>query len=207
MIANLNNRLLTIEEYLAWESEQLIKHEYINGEVYAMAGGTLPHNDIAVNLTTLIRTALSGTGCKVRMSDAKVRVSAQGPYFYPDLVVSCDERDRRAIDAICDPILIIEVLSPSTAAFDRGDKFRFYRQFSSLREYVLIDSEKVVIDCYRKLTSGRWELFSYPDDAVDLGNPVLELVSIDFCCPLSSVYEDVEFPKPLILWSINSEKE
>jgi Uma2 family endonuclease len=191
MIANPQARGFTPDEYLAWEREQPIRHEYIDGEVYAMTGGTLPHNDIAVNLTTILRTTLRGTGCKVRMSDAKVRVSAQGPYFYPDVVVSCDERDRRAVEAIQYPKLIVEVLSPSTAGFDRGDKFKFYRRIPTLEEYVLIDSEKVGIDCYRKTSGGKWELTVYPEDAGD----ILELVSLNFQCPLALVYEEVEFPE------------
>jgi Uma2 family endonuclease len=191
MIANPQARGFTPDEYLAWEREQPIRHEYIDAEVYAMTGGTLPHNDIAVNLTTILRTTLRGTGCKVRMSDAKVRVSAQGPYFYPDVVVSCDERDRRAVEAIQYPKLIVEVLSPSTAGFDRGDKFKFYRRIPTLEEYVLIDSEKVGIDCYRKTSGGKWELTVYPEDAGD----ILELVSLNFQCPLALVYEEVEFPE------------
>ncbi len=191
MIANPQARGLTPDEYLAWERDQPIRHEYIDGEVYAMTGGTLPHNDIAVNLTTILRTTLRGTGCKVRMSDAKVRVSAQGPYFYPDVVVSCDERDRRATEAIQYPKLIVEVLSPSTAGFDRGDKFKFYRRIPTLEEYVLIDSEKVGIDCYRKSSGSKWELTVYPED----GGDILELVSLNFQCPLALVYEEVEFPE------------
>jgi Uma2 family endonuclease len=195
MIAQVNSQFMTPDEYLAWEAEQPIKHEYIDGEVYAMAGGTLPHNDIAVNLTSVLRNAVRGTGCKVRMADAKVRISEKGPYFYPDLVVSCDQRDRVATDAICYPTLIVEVLSPSTAGYDRGDKFKFYRRFSTLQEYVLIDAEKVGIDCYRKDSMGKWVLTAYPEDAADVENPVLELVSINFSCPLALVYEEVEFPE------------
>ncbi len=183
--------LMTVAEYLAWEAEQPFKHEYINGDVYAMAGGTLPHNDIAVNLTSVLRNSLRGTGCKVRMSDAKVKVAANGPYFYPDVVVSCDESDRRATDAISYPKLIIEVLSPSTAAFDRGDKFRFYRRIPTLQEYVLIDAEKVGVDCYRKTSEGKWELTAYPEE--ESGEESLELVSLDFHCPLALIYEEVEF--------------
>jgi Uma2 family endonuclease len=197
MIAHVQQPFITPAEYLAWEAEQALRYEYIEGKVYAMTGGTLPHNDIAVNLTSALRTALRGTGCKVRMTDAKVRVSPQGPYFYPDLVVSCDERDRVATDAIFYPMLIVEVLSPSTAAFDRGDKFKFYRRIPTLQEYVLIDADKVGVDCYRKSSKGKWELTAYPEDASDEENPVLELVSIDFCCPLALVYEEVEFPQVL----------
>lgn len=194
MIANVHPQGITPAEYLAWEAEQPTRHEYINGETYAMTGGTLPHNDVAVNLTSALRTALRGTGCKVRMADAKVKISEKGPYFYPDIVVSCDDRDRRAIEAINYPNLIIEVLSPSTAGFDRGDKFKFYRRITTLQEYVLIDAESVAVDCYRKSSTGKWELTAYPEDAADATNPVLELVSIAFQCPLSLVYEEVEFP-------------
>ncbi len=126
------------------------------------------------------------------MSDAKVEVSEQGPYFYPDVVVSCDDRDQRAIEAIAYPQLIVEVLSPSTAAFDRGDKFRFYRHLPTREEYILIDAEKVSIDRYSKTNAGKWELTSYPEDATDQEHPELELISIGFCCPLALIYEQVE---------------
>jgi Uma2 family endonuclease len=197
MIAQAQLQGMTVPEYLAWEAEQPLRHEYINGEVYAMTGGTLPHNDIAVNLTSALRNALRGTGCKVRMADAKVKISERGPYFYPDLVVSCDDRDRQATDAIAYPKLIVEVLSPGTAGFDRGDKFKFYRRLTTLQEYVLIDAEKVGIDCYRKTSAGKWELTTYPDDMGDAENPTLELVSLDFQCSLALVYEEVIFPQPL----------
>jgi Uma2 family endonuclease len=195
MIAQIQPQSMTVMEYLAWEAEQPLRHEYINGEVYAMTGGSLPHNDIAVNLTSALRNTLRGTGCKVRMADAKVRISERGPYFYPDLVVSCDERDRQATDAIAYPKLIVEVLSPSTAGFDRGDKFKFYRRLTTLQEYVLIDAEKVGVDCYRKTSAGKWELTAYPEGVEDGENPTLELVSLDFQCPLALVYEEVIFPK------------
>lgn len=195
MIAYIQPPLMTPTEYLVWESVQPIKYEYLDGEVYAMTGGTLSHNDIAVNLTTALRTTLRNTGCKVRMADAKVEISEKGPYFYPDLVVSCHEQDRRDLNVIRYPKLIVEVLSPSTAGFDRGDKFKLYRRIPTLQEYVLIDAEKVGIDCYRKTNQGKWELTAYPEDAADIENPILELVSLDFRCPLSLVYEEVEFPQ------------
>ncbi len=196
MIANPQASGLTPDEYLAWEREQPIKHEYINGEVYAMTGGTLSHNAIVLNLYSQLRPHLREWGYRSHVADVKVRVSERGPYFYPDLVVSCDEQDRRATEAIQYPKLIVEVLSPSTAGFDRGDKFRFYRRIPTLEEYVLIDAEKVGIDCYRKTSAGKWELTAYPDDVADEENPILELVSLDFQCPLALVYEEVEFPEP-----------
>jgi Uma2 family endonuclease len=198
MIAQVQPQSMTVSEYLAWEAEQPIKHEYINGEVYAMAGGTLPHNDIVLNLYSQMRPRLRERGCRGNIADVKVRVSAAGPYFYPDLVVSCDDRDRRATDAVSYPKLIIEVLSPSTAGFDRGDKFRFYRRLATLQEYVLIDAEKVGVDCYHKTSTGKWELTAYPEDVGDAENPILELVSLDFQCPLALVYEEVIFPQPIL---------
>jgi Uma2 family endonuclease len=196
MIANPQPRGLTPDEYLAWERQQPTKHEYIDGEVYAMTGGTLAHNAIAVNLVSALRGKLRGTRCKVYAADAKVRVAAKGPYFYPDVVVSCDERDRRATETLQYPKLIVEVLSPSTAGFDRGDKFKFYRRIPTLEEYVLIDAEKVGIDCYRKTSAGKWELTTYPDDDANQEDSILELVSLDFRCPLALVYEEIEFPEP-----------
>ncbi|ELS34274.1 MULTISPECIES: Uma2 family endonuclease [Pseudanabaena] len=193
MIANLKKQFFTPEEYLVWEAEQQVRYEYIDGEVYAMAGGTLPHNDIAVNLTTILKPFLREKGCKVRMSDAKVKISENGPYFYPDIVVSCNEQDRRSREAIFFPKIIVEVLSPSTAGFDRGDKFKYYRRFPTLLEYVLIDAEKISIDVYRRGNAGKWELTSYPEDLAETANPdIFELTSIDFQCPLSLIYEDVE---------------
>jgi len=193
MIANFQRQFMTPAEYLAWESEQPIRHEYIDGEVYAMAGGTLPHNDIALNVYNVLRNPLKAKGCRINVADVKVMLSQKGPYFYPDMVVSCDERDLRSRDAIYFPKLIVEVLSPSTAGFDYGDKFRYYRRLSSLQEYVLIDAEKISIDCYRLSSIGKWELTSYPDDLVNAANPdFFELTSINFQGSLSLIYEDVE---------------
>jgi Uma2 family endonuclease len=119
------------------------------------------------------------------MADAKVGVSERGPFHYPDVMVTCDERDRRAIRVIYYPCLIVEVLSPSTEAKDRGKKFQNYRRISTLKEYVLISSEQKVIECFRLNEKGVWELYTYSE-----GDEV-ELKSIDFRCPIELVYEDV----------------
>ncbi len=126
---------LTPQEYLEWEAQQPLRYEYFNGEVLAMAGGTLPHGDIALNLASLLRESLRGH-CKVRNSDAKVGITDSGPFTYPDLSISCDERDHTARQFIRYPCVIIEVLSPSTEAYDRGGKFALYRRLSTLQEYV-----------------------------------------------------------------------
>ncbi|MGB3493907.1 MAG: Uma2 family endonuclease [Elainellaceae cyanobacterium] len=195
MIAIPDHNAMSPQDYLDWEEQQTIKYEYLNGEAYAMTGGTLNHNAIAVNLTTALRTFLRGKGCKVFMADAKVEVSENGPFFYPDVVVSCDEQDLRALRQVQHPCLIIEVLSPSTEAFDRGKKFRHYRRLDSLKEYVLVNGETKGVECYRLNDRNKWELTAYiPEEQTEASEVSLEVqfTSIDFQCPLSLVYEEVE---------------
>jgi Uma2 family endonuclease len=187
----------TPTDYLTWEAQQPLKHEYLYGTAYAMTGGTLAHNAIAVNLTTAIKPHLRGKGYKVFMADAKVEVSNTGPYFYPDIVVTCHPQDQHANDLIRYPSAIIEVLSPSTASFDRGEKFKWYRRIATLQEYVLIDAEQISIDYYRRQPSGTWELIPIPSDAVTSNIPdsdIFQLTSLDFQCPLSLIYEGVDLP-------------
>jgi Uma2 family endonuclease len=194
MIATPDRLPMTFQEYLAWEPQQPGKYEYIEGVAYAMTGGTIPHNDIALNLYTLLRPHLRAKGCRVNVADVKVKASPTGPYFYPDLVVSCDVQDQRARDLIQSPCLIVEVLSPGTAGFDRGDKFKFYRRIKTLQEYVLIDSEAISIEVYRRTDRGKWELTPYPpdEDSLNEAGSSVHFTSIDFSCPLTLIYEAVE---------------
>ncbi|MDJ0599463.1 MAG: Uma2 family endonuclease [Crocosphaera sp.] len=173
------------EEYLEWEEKQPLKYEYMDGEVYAMTGGTLPHNDITFNFASALRSHVKEKGCKIQINDAKVQVSEKGPYHYPDVVVSCDQRDKKAFKFLQYPCLIIEVLSPSTEGFDRGKKFRNYRQIETLKEYVLVSADQKLIECFRINDKKIWELYSFSE------NEELSLESIDFNCPVELIYEDV----------------
>jgi Uma2 family endonuclease len=195
MIASQDSQLLTPQEYLEWEEQQPIKYEYINGEVFAMTGGTLPHNSIALNLASALKTHLRGKGCKVFMADAKVGVSEKGSYHYPYVMVTCDRRDQTARQVIYYPCLVAEVLSPGTEGYDRGDKFRHYRRIKTLKEYVLIDAETMSVECYRLNERGKWELTAYSIEEATTQEAELEVEfpSVDFCCPISLLYEDVEF--------------
>jgi Uma2 family endonuclease len=197
MIAQPQHQFMTPQEYLEWEEQQPIKYEYINGEVFAMTGGTLPHNDIAINLTSALKNHLRGKGCKVQMVAVKVGVSKNGPFHYPDVMVTCDSQDLTARKIIYHPCLIVEVLSPSTEAFDRGDKFRNYRRIETLKEYVLIGADRMNVECYRLNEIGKWELTPYsPEEATENGTELeVQLTSIDFRCPISLLYEDVVFPE------------
>jgi len=180
------NPRFTCEEYLEWESRQELKHEYIDGEVFAMSGASIPHNDIVVNLTAALKTHLRGRSCKLLLSDVKVRVADNGPFFYPDLAVTCDPRDLKATQYVEHPSLIIEVLSDSTEAFDRGDKFRAYRRINELQEYLLISQKSKFVDLFYLSSSGIWQLhsLSQPDDFLHLG-------SINFEISVADLYEDV----------------
>jgi Uma2 family endonuclease len=197
MIAHPQPQLMTPQEYLKWEEQQPIKYEYMNGQVFAMTGGTLPHNSIALNLASVLKNHLRGKGCKVFMADAKVGVSQNGSFHYPDVMVTCDSRDQTARQAVYHPCLIVEVLSPSTEQIDQGKKFRNYRQIDTLKEYVLIDAETINVDCYRLNEKEKWELTTYSleEPADNETNVEIYLDSVDFHCPISLLYEDVIFPE------------
>ena len=197
MIAQAKIPPMTPQEYLEWESQQPNKYEYINGEVYGMTGGTLPHNSIALNVASLLKNHLRGKRCKVFMADAKVGVSEKGPFHYPDVMVTCDSNDQTARQVVYHPCLIIEVLSPGTAHFDQGRKFRNYRRIETLKEYVLIEAETMNVDCYCLNEKGKWELTNYSTEEPHTNQKDLEVnfTSVDFHCPISLLYEDVVFPE------------
>lgn len=196
MTAATDRAPLSPAEYLRWEAEQNLRYEYIEGDVYAMTGGTLPHNSIALNLAAALKGHLRGKNCKVFMSDAKLQVNDK-VYLYPDVVVTCDLRDREAQKYIQHPKLIIEVLSPGTEAKDRGRKFYHYRRLPSLQEYCLVTPDTMRIECYRLNAQQKWELTTYsPDEESESAEElVLPLVSVELECPFSLVYEDVIFPE------------
>jgi Uma2 family endonuclease len=195
MIANRKYPKMTPQEYLDWEAQQSLRYEYCDGAIIAMTGGTIPHNQIAVNLATLLRNHLRGKGCKILTSDAKVSITAEGPFYYADVSVTCDPRDRHARQSIQYPCLIAEVLSPSTESFDRGQKFRRYRRIPTLKEYVLIDPDRMSVECYRLNDRGNWELIHYFIEGVEDPDPEaceLYLASVDLRFSLAMLYEDVE---------------
>ncbi|MEO1145358.1 MAG: Uma2 family endonuclease [Cyanobacteria bacterium J06638_22] len=178
---------MTAEVYLDWETHQESRHEYVGGTVVAMTGGTIPHNDIALNFYTSLRSHLRTKGCRINVADVKVQISTQGPYYYPDVVISCAPTDLEARQFIQLPILIAEVLSPGTEANDRGKKFRNYQTLSSLQEYLLIDSEKMAVECYRRGEGRMWLYYPYGS------GDIIRLDSLGFDCPVDVLYEGVQF--------------
>lgn len=178
---------MTVEEYLEWEAQQEIRHEYVNGEVFAMTGSTIPHNDIALNFYTALRPHLRSTGCRMNVSDVKLQVSFQSRYYYPDVIVSCDPQDLNSRQFIQNPKIIVEVLSPSTSAKDRDEKFTCYLKIPTLQEYILIDSQKIFVERYCRGEGRMWLYYSYT------AGEMITLSSIGFNLPIALLYEDVGF--------------
>ena len=162
----------TAADYLAWETTQDTRSEFIDGQVFAMAGGTLAHNAATGAVFATLRQHLKGTPCRAFVSDVRVQVQASNSYFYPDVMVGClpaELADPKTL-ALTQPTLIVEVLSPSTTAFDRGGKFAHYRLLDSLQEYMLIDPDTAQVDVFRRNAANRWELYpsAGPDATVEL---------------------------------------
>jgi Uma2 family endonuclease len=188
MVATPKDPYFSPDEYLQIEEQSPIKHEYIDGRLYAMVGVSQSHNLISINLLTTLYQHLQGSSCLVFMSDIKVRIEQRNRFFYPDIVVSCDARDRETPLYLRYPDLIVEILSDSTEAFDRGDKFEDYQTIETLREYVLVSSKRPLLQCFRRSNSGLWELQSYTEEQ---GN--FQLSSLDFSFTLEALYRNVTF--------------
>jgi Uma2 family endonuclease len=181
-------RLYTVEEYLVMEDGSEIKHEYMEGRIIAMAGGTLEHSSVGGNVFAILWNALRKKPCKPYNSDMAVAVS-HGKYTYPDASVVCGKTEVYPINprAIKNPILIVEVVSGSTGNYDRGEKFALYRQIPTFQEYVLIEQDKPQIAVYLKLEENVWKMTTY------LGlDKLVRFESIDVELPMSEIYLDVE---------------
>lgn len=187
MIANRLPDYISPEDYLAGEELSPIKHEYIDGQVYAMAGASDAHVTITGNLFALLRNHVRGTGCRVYMADMKAKIETANIFYYPDVMVTCDPRDKTLQNHKKYPCLIVEVLSPTTEAFDRGDKFINYQQLETLQEYVVINQKLQRLECFRRNAEGFWVLqFYFPGSEI-------HLTSIDFRISMDALYEDVTF--------------
>ena len=177
------------EEYLATEREQENRNEFIAGQVYAMTGAKENHNLIVTNLIITIGTQFKRRPCRVFASDMKVRIDLADACTYPDVTALCGERhfhDQRR-DVITNPTLIVEVLSESTEAYDRGDKFALYRRLPSLREYLLLSQERMAAELYTRQGHDRWLLSTF-----DRAEQEIALESVDCTVPMAEIYDKVE---------------
>lgn len=181
----------TPEEYLALERKAEFKSEYLNGQIYAMSGASRAHNLIAGNIFRHLGNQLEGRPCEVYQNDMRVKVSESGLYAYPDVAVACGEIrfEDASVDTLLNPVLIVEVLSPSTEAFDRGEKSAHYRRIESLQEYVLVSQDKVRVERY--VRQGKdWVFTEFNDPSEEIG-----LASVGAAVPLSAIYAKVRFPE------------
>jgi Uma2 family endonuclease len=172
----------TPEEYFAWEEKQLEKHEYIDGEVYAMSGGSVNHGRIAIKFTAMFDAHLDNSSCITGNSDIKLNIVDINNYTYPDVSVTCDDRDKTTSQYFTYPCLIVEVLSDSTEAYDRGGKFRMYRNNPVLQDYLLVSSTKIEMDLYHKKDTDEWIIINYKE------GDTVELKSINLRVPIEQVY-------------------
>jgi Uma2 family endonuclease len=179
------------DDYLQWEEQQEEKHEYIDGKVYAMAGASEDHIDITTNLTVILSNHLRGKDCKLFPSDMRLNIASKKIYYYPDLLVTCDERDRFNKKQKNYPCLIIEVLSESTESKDRGVKFANYQTIQSLQEYVLISQWEQRIEVFRR-NAKFWVLQTYT------AGELIELQSINLQISMDAIYEDVALSEPAL---------
>ena len=176
---------LSREDFITWENAQPDKHEYVAGEVFAMVGARRVHVAITLNIAAHLKEHLRGGPYRAFMADMKLEVKAADAVFYPDVLVTCHADDLKAETTMHHPTVIIEVLSESTAAYDRGDKFASYRLIESLHEYALIDPDHRRVEVFRRMDNGDWLL------AASESGQGLILKSLDFAAGLDTVFEDV----------------
>lgn len=174
------------DDFLAWDATQTDRHEFVDGEVFAMAGGEDRHASVSLAVASSLRSHLKGSRCRVYMNDVKLQVAAANAFFYPDVFVTCSERDAANRLVKQEPLLVVEVLSPSTAAYDRGDKFASYRLCPTLAEYAVIDIDRRAVDLFRKNTEGLWVLHPL------VGNATLTLTSVDHALALGELFAELE---------------
>lgn len=175
------------ESYLAWEGEQAEKHEYHQGEIFAMVGARLPHQTLSLNIAAALKSGLRGTPCRTYLDGTKLRIEADDAVLYPDVMVTCDPRDKSGEDRyLAWPILIVEVLSESTAGYDMGPKFALYRKLETLREYLIVDPDSRRIEVFRRNEANLWVLHDFTGEAA------VTLDSVGVTLPTGVMFEDLD---------------
>lgn len=182
---------MTPEEYLAWEERQIERHEYLHGVLRSMSGGSWRHALICNNIAGEVRTHLKGTPCRSFSQSHRVEIEAGDAYLYPDVAIVCEEPLFGKQEALQNPVVIFEVLSPSTERYDRAQKFRRYQTLQSLREYILVYQDIAQVEVFRRGNEGAWSIITYT--LLEGLDASLEIESAGIFLPLREVYEGVEF--------------
>lgn len=183
-------QITTAAEYLAFERKSEERHEYVNGEIRLMSGASRAHNRITANLGLVLGNSLKGKPCEYFLTDMRVKIAADGRYTYPDVSVVCGGSafEDGEVDTLLNPNVVIEVLSKSTAAYDRGDKFASYRNLPSLREYLLVSQDSPTVEHFVRLDDGAWRF--NPTEGLD---GEIRLTTVDVRLPLRDLYDKVDF--------------
>ena len=190
MLTRSPTKTLSLEEYRNLETIAEVKHEYHDGEIIEMTGGSINHNSILINLIVLLKLALRGTNYRLQSSDLRLWIPQYNRGLYPDLMIIAGEplfSDNRN-DEILNPCLIIEVLSPSTSGYDRGDKFRYYRSIPQLNQYLLVSQGEILIESYSKTSENNWLLQEYTP-----ARGIISLDSLGISLNLADIYEGIDF--------------
>lgn len=182
------NLPLSAADFLAWDAAQTTRHEFVRGEVFAMAGAGERHVTVALNVAMALRQHLTGSPCRTFITDMKLRVEAADAFFYPDVMVTCSARDAGDPQVKREPVLLVEVLSPATAAFDRGDKFAAYRSLDSLREVLLVDPDLRRCDLFRRQAVDGGEAWVLHPSAPGEG---VELLSVGLAVTADALWAEV----------------
>ena len=195
MMSAIAKTRMSVEDYLTNENAAPFKSEFYDGEVFAMAGASHTHNFVKHNLERAIGNRLESGPCRAASSDQRVRIERTGLFTYPDIVILCGKPKFSPRDplAIVNPTAIFEILSPTTEDYDRGTKFKQYRQIPGFREYVLVAQDEAAVERHTLQPDGSWNLTSIEGIAESL-----ELGSVGITIPLAEVYRDIEFPEPAI---------
>jgi Uma2 family endonuclease len=190
MLTSSPPKTLSLEEYRNLETIAEVKHEYHDGEIIEMTGVSINHNSILINLIVLLKLALRGTNYRLQSSDLRLWIPQYNRGLYPDLMIIAGEplfSDNRN-DEILNPCLIIEVLSPSTSGYDRGDKFRYYRSIPQLNQYLLVSQGEILIESYSKTSENNWLLQEYTP-----ARGIISLDSLGISLNLADIYEGIDF--------------
>jgi Uma2 family endonuclease len=189
-------KYISAEEYLYYERKAETKHEYFQGEIFAMSGASFVHNRIFSNTLADVVTKLKGKKCRAFSSDLRVHVKKNSLYCYPDLSVICNKPNfvDKTFDTVTNPTVIFEILSKSTRSYDKGQKFTLYRDIETLKEYILIDSENIGVEMFSKNDDNSWTLTEYKNL-----EDIFHIKAIEVSLALTDVYDGVDFEETKIV--------
>ncbi|HEY9713347.1 MAG TPA: Uma2 family endonuclease [Chroococcales cyanobacterium] len=186
---------ITVDQYLASEERGSNRHEYVDGRTFAMGGASKRHNTIALNISSALRSHLKGSRCRVYMADVKLRVETTNSFYYPDVMVSCDQEDDKATFTT-EPVLLVEILSPGTATIDRREKVQAYRQIESLTQYLIVHQRKKHVEMHLRTEHGGWEILEFGTDSEPELLILTNCAAGTFKLSMAAIYESIDWPAP-----------